>query len=87
MLWYLHFAEDAGVTVTGYSDTPTGIMAEHPGGTGEFTSVTLRPEVAIAPGNDPESAATLHDRAAEYCFIARSVNFPVHHEVIITTEH
>ena len=57
------------------------------GGTGEFTSVTPRPEVAIAPGNDPESAAMLHDRAAEYCFIARSVNFPVHHEVIITTEH
>ena len=87
MLWYLHIAADAGVTVTAYSETPTGIMAEHPGGTGEFTSVTLRPEVAIAPGSDPESAATLHDRAAEYCFIARSVNFPVHHDVIITTEH
>ena len=87
MLWYLHVAADAGVTVTGYSDTPTGIMAEHPGGAGEFTSVTLRPAVTIAPGNDPESAAMLHDRAAKYCFIARSVSFPVHHEVIITTEH
>ena len=87
MLWYLHVAADAGVTVTGYSDTPTGIMAEHPGGAGEFTSVTLHPAVTIAPGNDPESAAMLHDRAAKYCFIARSVSFPVHHEVIIRTKH
>ena len=86
MLWYLHVAADAAVTA--YSDTPTGIMAEHPGGTGEFTSVTLHPTVTIAPGNDPESAATLHDRAAEYCFIARSVRFPVHHDdVIIRTEY
>ena len=75
-----------GVTVTAYSDTPTGIMVEHPGGTGEFTSATLRPTVTIAPGNDPERAAALHDRAAEHCFIARSVNFPVHHEAVITTE-
>ena len=87
MLWYLHVAADAGVTVTGYSDTPTGIMAEHPDGAGEFTSVTLHPAVTIAPGNDPESAAMLHDRAAKYCFIARSVSFPVHHEVIIRTKH
>ena len=88
MLWYLHVAADAGLTVTAYSDTPTGIMAEHPGGTGEFTSVTLHPTVTIAPGNAPESAATLHDRAAEYCFIARSVRFPVHHDdVIIRTEY
>ena len=86
MLWYLHLAADAGVTVTAYSDTPTGIMVEHPGGTGEFTSATLRPTVTIAPGNDPERAAALHDRAAEHCFIARSVNFPVHHEAVITTE-
>ena len=85
MLWYLHLAADAGVTVTAYSDTPTGIMVEHPGGTGEFTSATLRPTVTIAPGSDPERAAALHDRAAEYCFIARSVNFPVHHEADITT--
>ena len=86
MLWYLHLAADAGVTVTAYSDTPTGIMVERPGGAGEFTSATLHPAVTIAPGSDPERAAALHDRAAEYCFIARSVRFPVHHEAVITTE-
>ena len=86
MLWYLHLAADAGVTVTAYSDTPTCIMVERPGGAGEFTSATLRPAVTIAPDSDPERAAALHDRAAEYCFIARSVRFPVHHETVITTE-
>jgi organic hydroperoxide reductase OsmC/OhrA len=42
-------------------------------------SATLRPIVTIA-GGDPELAQRLHGEASAKCFIAASVNFPVHHE-------
>ncbi len=51
-----------------------------PGGEGEFTRVTLRPRVTITPESDAEAAARLHEQANANCFVARSVNFPVHHE-------
>ena len=41
--------------------------------------VTLRPRVTIAADSDTETAMRLHQQAHAMCFIARSVNFPVHH--------
>lgn len=79
-LWYLHLASEAGVVVTAYADDAVGTMAVSPSGAGEFTSVTLRPTVSIAPQCDPDLAMSLHGQAHAMCFIARSVNFPVHHE-------
>lgn len=79
-LWYLHLCATAGIVVTAYRDAATGIMAEQPDGSGQFTSVTLRPIVTIAKGCDPEQARTLHAEAARLCFIARSVAFPVEHD-------
>ena len=82
-LAYLHLCADAGIVVVAYFDRAEGVMAEAPDGAGEFTRVTLRPRVMIAPGSDVEIARELHHQAHAMCFIARSVNFPVECEAEI----
>ncbi|MFV0492444.1 MAG: OsmC family protein [Pseudorhodobacter sp.] len=82
MLWYLHYASEAGVVVIGYEDNPTGQGEVEPGGAGRFLSVTLRPDITVVPGTDLALAEALHARIPEVCFIARSVCFPVHHEPV-----
>lgn len=77
-LWYLHLAADAGVIVTAYCDAAEAEMAEAADGGGAFVSATLRPAVTLAPGQDAALALALHERAHALCFIARSLNFPVH---------
>jgi organic hydroperoxide reductase OsmC/OhrA len=47
---------------------------------GAFTEVMLRPHVTVADASMVEAARDAHAMANELCFIARSVNFPVHHE-------
>lgn len=79
MLVFLHLASAAGIIVTSYEDTATGVMTQDPAGGGQFTSVTLHPTVTIAAGGDLALANDLHERANPSCFIASSVNFPVHH--------
>ena len=79
MLWYLHLCSDAGVVVLAYSDEATGTMVEDAARGGYFTQVTLHPRVTIARGSDAAKAAELHHPAHEKCFVANSVNFPVHH--------
>ena len=79
LLSYLHVAASNGVIVTDYSDAATGTMVQTADGGGHFTSVTLRPRVTIA-GGDADLALALHAEASTKCFIAASVNFPVHHE-------
>ncbi|MBM1220436.1 OsmC family protein [Ponticoccus sp. SC2-23] len=77
MLWFLHFASDAGITVTEYRDDPVAEAEVEPGGAGRFLSATLRPVITIVAGTDTGQAAALHDRIHDVCFIARSVRFPV----------
>lgn len=86
MLWYLHFASEAGIVVQAYEDTPVGVGEVGPGGAGRFLSATLHPVVTISPGGDPAVAQAIHHRIPDVCFIARSVNFPVHHEGRIQIE-
>ena len=71
---------DAGIVVVAYSDDACGVEIEQADGAGQFESVTLRPHVKIAAGSDKNIARSLHDVAAEKCFIARSVSFKVEHE-------
>ena len=78
MLSYLHVAVTRGIVVTSYEDNAVGTMRQEGDG-GRFTSVTLRPSVTISAG-DPQDAIDAHDEAERLCFIASSVNFPVHHE-------
>jgi organic hydroperoxide reductase OsmC/OhrA len=79
MLWFLHLCADAGIVVTGYQDAATGNVAEHPDGAGEFTGVTLHPQVVITDPARIADATALHAKAREFCVMARSVNFPVDH--------
>jgi organic hydroperoxide reductase OsmC/OhrA len=78
MLWYLHLCSDASIVVREYTDDAEGEMIEEADGAGKFSSVTLRPRVVIEGGEAIARAATLHERAHELCFVARSVAFPVH---------
>jgi organic hydroperoxide reductase OsmC/OhrA len=84
MLWMLHLCAEAGIVVTAYMDQATGIMAETEDGAGHFTEVTLRPHITITDAGKIAEAEALNARAHHLCFIARSVNFPVRHEALIT---
>lgn len=86
LLWYLHLCSQAKIVVTDYTDNATGKMTETANGGGHFTEVILRPRVVISKESDAEKAKELHTRAHELCFIANSVNFPVHAEAEILVE-
>src|SRR5699024_7241919 len=47
---------------------------------GAVTKATLYPEVWVKDSMQQPRAEELHTQAHEQCFIARSVNFPVHFE-------
>jgi organic hydroperoxide reductase OsmC/OhrA len=79
MLWYLHLCSTNGVIVTAYQDAAAGTMAEHPNGSGEFANVTLNPDVTVLDETMILKANQLHADVHEFCFIARSVNFPITH--------
>lgn len=86
LLWYLHLCAENNIVLTDYQDAAIGVMAESPDGSGRFLSVTLRPRAVITTESDPATARELHHRAHQLCFIANSVNFPVHCEPVIETE-
>lgn len=78
MLWMLHLCADQGITITEYTDQASGTMQEEANGGGRFTEVTLRPRMRITDPARIQEAEALHKRAHELCFVANSVNFPVH---------
>lgn len=80
MLWYLHLASNAGIVVMSYEDNPIGIGETSPNGAGRFLSATLRPRIEVKAGADLKRAEAIHHEVHEFCFIARSVNFPVTYE-------
>ncbi|GGI47816.1 organic hydroperoxide reductase OsmC/OhrA [Agromyces flavus] len=82
MLSYLHVATQHGVVVVGYSDAATARMLEDGRGGGRLVEAVLHPRVTVAEPAMREVAASLHHEASEKCFIAASVNFPVHHEPV-----
>lgn len=80
MLWYLHLASNAGIAVTDYRDDPIGHGETLPNGAGRFLAAVLRPKISVLEGADLEFAGELHHKVHDFCFIARSVNFPVSYE-------
>lgn len=80
LLSYLHAAVVAGVNVVTYTDEATGLMRQDSGNGGAFVEVTLRPQVTVADPATIDAAVAAHETAHEWCFIANSVNFPVHVE-------
>jgi organic hydroperoxide reductase OsmC/OhrA len=89
MLWVLHLCADAGIVLNEYTDQASGEMVEHPDGSGEFTSVTLRPKMSITDASRIADAIAIHDKAHQVCALARSVNFPVRHQphVVVAAFH
>ena len=85
MLWFLHLASDAGIVVTGYEDDPLAVGETDAQGASRFLRATLRPRITVAPGSDLKRADALHARVHDYCFIARSVNFPVDYKAGIAS--
>ncbi len=83
MLWYLHLCAVNSVVVEQYIDRATGKMAENEDGSGQFYEVVLHPEVTIRTEQMRGKAQALHRDAHEMCFLARSVNFPIHHQPVI----
>ncbi len=77
MLWYLHLCAVNKVVVMAYEDAAHGEMVMHRDGSGEFVKVVLRPKITVSNESDPQKAQALHEEAHKFCFIARSVNFPV----------
>lgn len=77
MLWFLHLCAQAGIIVTSYADDAQGTMQLNADGSGQFSEVVLRPRAEYERAPSHEQLRTLHQRAHELCFIARSVNFPV----------
>ena len=83
MLSFLAQASRAGVSILAYNDAAEGTMTiAHEGA--NFTNVTLHPRVTVPPGTDRALIEKLHEQAHASCFIARSVNFPVEHEAIVS---
>ncbi|NUT51102.1 MAG: OsmC family peroxiredoxin [Saccharothrix sp.] len=83
MLTYLSVCARAGVVVTGYTDSASGVMREEGGDSGRFVEVVLRPEVTVADPAMADRAMALHEQAHDACFIANSVDFPVRHEPVV----
>jgi organic hydroperoxide reductase OsmC/OhrA len=77
MLWFLHLASDAGITVTAYADEPVAVGETDAAGASRFLRAMLRPRITVARGTDLQRADALHARVHDFCFIARSVNFRV----------
>lgn len=86
MLWYLHLASTAGISVLTYEDAPIGTGSVSPNGAGQFLAATLKPVINVAEGCDLAEAHRLHNDVHQYCFIARSVNFPVTYEPTIRVQ-
>lgn len=80
MLWFLHLCADNGIVVVDYVDEPVGVMVETADGGGHFSEVTLKPRVKVMKMADLDLLEQLHYQANKLCFIANSVNFPVHHQ-------
>lgn len=82
MLWFLHLCCNAGVVIIDYVDNALGTMVETSNGGGHFTEVVLSPVVTVSDAAMIEKTGELHKKANELCFIAQSVNFPVHHKPV-----
>lgn len=80
MLWYLHLASVAKIVIRDYRDEPVGLGETGERGEGRFLQATLRPVITVDKGADLARADALHYEVHHYCFISRSVNFPVSYQ-------
>ena len=77
LLTYLALCARARINVVSYRDRADGTLLLTKDGGGHFTEVVLHPEVVVAEAHMVTKAQQFHGEVHKYCFIARSVNFPV----------
>lgn len=77
MLFFLAFARQKGIVVTGYEDEAEGAMTPNEAGKLYISSVTLRPRLTVEGEADPAVVAECHQRAHEECYIAHSIRAEV----------
>lgn len=77
MLWVLSLASQCDVVIVAYRDHAHGVLRVHEDGSGQFSHVTLRPEVVVAEPEMVDQVRGVHQRAHRMCFVARSVDFDV----------
>jgi organic hydroperoxide reductase OsmC/OhrA len=84
MLWFLSLAAKRRFVVESYRDEAVGVMGKDESGKLAMTLVTLYPEVQFGGDLRPtaDEVATLHHKAHEQCFIARSVKSDVRCEPV-----
>ena len=83
MLTYLALCARARINVLTYTDSAEGSLLLTPDGGGHFTEVLLKPSVVVAEEAMLKKARHFHGEVHKYCFIARSVNFPVRCEASV----
>jgi organic hydroperoxide reductase OsmC/OhrA len=83
LLTYLALCARARINVVSYRDAAEGTLQLTKDGGGHFTEVVLRPEVVVAEAPMLDKARHFHGEVHKYCFIARSVNFPVRCEAVV----
>jgi organic hydroperoxide reductase OsmC/OhrA len=66
-------------------DAAQGLMEEEANGAGQFVKVVLKPAIKISADSDRTKALELHHEAHKFCFVGRSVNFPVEIAAEITS--
>lgn len=73
MLFFLSFAQKAGLVVESYNDKAEGIMENNSAGKVAMTRVTLKPKITFSTWQPKaELIAQLHHQAHDNCFIANS---------------
>ena len=83
LLTYLALCARARINVLRYRDRAEGTLMLTKDGGGHFTEAVLRPAVVVAQERLLEKARYFHGEVHKYCFIARSVNFPVRCEAVV----
>ena len=78
MLWFLHLASRAKLTVTRYLDEASGVLQKGPQGKWMMNRVRLRPAVTFS-GTAPaaQEHGQLHHKTHEECYVANSVRTQV----------
>lgn len=77
MLFFLAFARQKGLVVTGYEDEAEGVMTPNEAGKLYISAVTLRPRLTVEGEADPSVVAECHHRAHDECYIAHSIRADV----------
>jgi len=81
MLWYLHLCAANKLVLVDYLDQARAVM-EEAGDGGAFIEAVLAPRCRFDGEVDLTLAERLHHDAHARCYIANSLNFPVHVEPV-----